>query len=194
MSLRVALDDVRYKVGESYVVPCIKARTVFTNGSKVANWGGEWIPVLGPVHRDAEIINFPFLHYHVDWRFVSERVFQRVARDRLDRFVLAQPLMVHPSKPNERAEDEKEMVVESVVPDYRMRECKREMQTWFSFVGYETVRWMKGLEESCAHLKMENMVCPHRGTPLKGCPQDGDVVHCPNHGLRWNVKTGELVR
>ena len=23
--------------------------------------------------------------------------------------------------------------------------------------------------------------------------RDGDVVTCPGHGLRWNVKTGELV-
>jgi hypothetical protein len=71
----------------------------------------------------------------------------------------------------------------------RRRKCHRE------FPEYPRVLagWMNALEKSCADLTMRNMTCPHRGMPLESCPRDGDVVTCPGHGLRWNVKTGEMV-
>ena len=35
-------------------------------------------------------------------------------------------------------------------------------------------------------------VCPHRGGPLSEGPLSGDVVTCPLHGSRFNVKTGAV--
>jgi hypothetical protein len=71
----------------------------------------------------------------------------------------------------------------------RLRKCRRE----FPEYPRELASWLPALEKSCSGLTMQNMTCPHRGTPLESCSPDGDVVTCPAHGLRWNVKTGELV-
>jgi nitrite reductase/ring-hydroxylating ferredoxin subunit len=35
--------------------------------------------------------------------------------------------------------------------------------------------------------------CPHAGGPLSEGPLDGDVVTCPWHGSRFDVKTGALL-
>jgi nitrite reductase/ring-hydroxylating ferredoxin subunit len=35
--------------------------------------------------------------------------------------------------------------------------------------------------------------CPHQGGPLARGQLDGEVVTCPWHGWRWNVKTGRAV-
>lgn len=37
---------------------------------------GATLPIHGPLHEDAEIINFPHLHWHIDWRFVDKRTYQ----------------------------------------------------------------------------------------------------------------------
>lgn len=47
----------RYRVPAVLVAGWLSARHGF-NG---------WLPITGPMHEDAEIINFPHLHYHVDW-------------------------------------------------------------------------------------------------------------------------------
>ncbi|HEV2390393.1 MAG TPA: Rieske 2Fe-2S domain-containing protein [Nitrososphaerales archaeon] len=36
-------------------------------------------------------------------------------------------------------------------------------------------------------------VCNHRGGPLDKGKLEGNVVTCPWHGSRWDVKTGKLV-
>jgi nitrite reductase/ring-hydroxylating ferredoxin subunit len=35
--------------------------------------------------------------------------------------------------------------------------------------------------------------CPHRGGPLSGGPTDGEVVTCPWHGSKFNVKSGDVL-
>lgn len=35
--------------------------------------------------------------------------------------------------------------------------------------------------------------CPHQGGPLARGELDGDVVTCPWHAWRWNVRTGRAV-
>ena len=36
--------------------------------------------------------------------------------------------------------------------------------------------------------------CPHAGGPLAEGPLEGDVVTCPWHGSRFNVKTGAVLK
>lgn len=31
----------------------------------------DWWPVLGPMHDDIEVIGFPYVHYHYDFRFFN---------------------------------------------------------------------------------------------------------------------------
>lgn len=181
-----------YEIGQSYRVPCVKAAKRYSDGRRIETWSGQWIPVLGPIHEDGEIIGFPYPHWHVDWRFASDAVFRRAQGIRQNWAVLAVPIMKHPKKSYELAPDMLERIVLSDTPVLRLRKCKRVSPKWTDIRGVD-VHWLKPLEKHCADMKMRNMVCPHRGLPLQGCPQDGDVVHCPGHGLKWNVNTGELV-
>jgi len=37
-------------------------------------------------------------------------------------------------------------------------------------------------------------VCTHDGGPVADGELDGDVIECPRHGARFNVRTGAVVR
>jgi len=36
-------------------------------------------------------------------------------------------------------------------------------------------------------------ICPHDGAPLAEGELDGEIVTCPWHGTRFNVRTGEVI-
>ena len=177
-----------YEVGKFYRVPCVKA-----SGNKYQHiFRSQWVPIMGPEHQDAEIIGFPYRHWHVDWRFAGQRMFTAAKKEHPGRNhesdVYNYVLMRFASF--DRSEDLRNPFVETGEVVVRRMQCKRA----FPAYPHERARWLPRLEEHCAGLKMRGMVCPHRGVPLEGCPTDGDVVQCPGHGLRWNVKTGELVQ
>lgn len=176
-----------FEVGKFYRVPCIK--TVAKHRWDRL-WRGEWVPVMGPEHRDDGAVNFPLLHWHVDWRFASARLWNRLTAHSIygESGAFHHVVTHYPSTGKFGGELELEPFVQGEV-ELKRRKCLRPLPTY----PLKLAQWMPKLNEECAHLKLKNMVCPHRGLPLKGCPQDGDVVTCPGHGLRWNVKTGELV-
>lgn len=158
-------ETVVAKVGKFYRVPTVRGRLYST----IRNW-----PVMGPKHEDGEFINFPYQHYHIDWRFVPEADFRRVGYSHY-----GIPLC-ESARINENGLG---------APTVRLRKCQRE---WWPYPRV-AASWLKKLEPAFAGCKLKNMICPHRGISLVGAPQEGDVVTCPGHGLRWNVKTGELV-
>lgn len=177
------------EVGKFYRVPCIKGA-----GSKYDGiFSDEWIPVVGPEHSDAEIIGFPYRHWHVDWRFASGRVFERAKRQHFtrngDSDVFNYVLQRYASLGSGREDLDNPFVATGEVVQRRVK-CRRELPAY----PHQRAAWMPKLEEKFATACMKHMVCPHRGIPLDGCPRDGDVVTCPGHGLRWNVKTGALKR
>lgn len=177
-----------YEVGKFYKVPCVKT----IRGHRWDRlFAGEWIPVIGPEHRDGEIIGFPYTHFHIDWRFASTRLFNRCSERSIfhptdPRYVYNRVLHRWPIQGKQETREDPFFISE---PVQRRRRCQRE----FPAYPHKEVKWLPRLQEACGHMKMTGMVCPHRGMPLEGCPRDGDVVQCPGHGLRWNVKTGELV-
>src|SRR6185369_16121551 len=64
-----------WEIGKYYRVPAVR----------VAIWHRfvGWLPVIGPKHEDAEFVNFPHQHFHVNWHFAPERVwtyFRRFGR------------------------------------------------------------------------------------------------------------------
>lgn len=183
-------ETVVFEVGKRYSVPCLKT---VKNHAWDRLWRGEWIPVIGPEHQDAEIIGFPWKHWHIDWRFVSKRVFERTLSQKLSReagnvfnFVL-QRFAVQQENDGTKYETGEPFHLGEVV--MRRAMCRRAMPGY----PYHRATWLPALAKACSGMKMKNMVCPHRGMPLKGCDTTGDVVTCPAHGLRWNVKTGDLV-
>ena len=65
MSGEPPTDGTYYEVGRFYVVPCVRAGWPHIDDKP------RWWPILGPQHEDAEFINFPYQHFHVDYRFLD---------------------------------------------------------------------------------------------------------------------------
>lgn len=166
-----------YEIGKFYQVPCVLG----TWESRRTYW-----PVLGSLHEDGEIIQFPWKHYHIDWRFVTDRL---LGADMAYSFafglhrgqhVYAKPLMIGPRINTDGLGR----------PSLRRRKCHREHALPFDV---KKVAWLPKLEKAHAACKLAGKVCPHRGYDLTHEPVDAQgFVTCPLHGLRWNAATGAL--
>ena len=167
---------MKYEVGKYYRVPCVLAHKRF--------WcGAGWVPVIGPLHEDAEIINFPDEHFHIDWRFVMPRMLKRAqAFGIMSEF--ARPIQLQTSK---FYGYQQQIVLDG--PVVKRRLCRRE----FGDYPRHKSGWQPILDSAYRDCKLKpGMVCPHRGIPLESVRAVDGVVTCPGHGLRWNVKTGAL--
>ncbi len=173
-------------VGRTYEVPCIHIveDTVFPNEFLRV---GEHVPVMLPAHEDAEYFEFPHIHYHVDFRFISDDQWHRMK---------GTGGYIHAC-----------IITLSLVdgePFFEPMTCLREMPDFPTLEEVERehgpdetlARALRGLERFYGQVRMdtESMVCPHRGVCLKGLPTTDGVVVCPGHGLAWNCGTGELVK
>lgn len=72
----------------------------------------------------------------------------------------------------------------------RRLKCKAQ---WPAYPDAKSVHWLGALEMAYSGQRLKRgLVCPHKGTDLSTIKPDGMVITCPLHGLRWNVRTGEL--
>lgn len=167
-------------VGKFYQVPCVLAL-------KRAWCGAIWLPVVGPLHEDHGPVNFPWPHWHIDWRFAPERAYEYAT-------VLSVSPYGRPIQEKEqrawRGEeyDCKDLVDKEAGVQLRKMKCKRELPAY----PLKAAKWLPELNKQFAGCKAKDGICPHRGLPLVGHTADG-VTTCPGHGLRWRVDTGELV-
>ena len=172
-------------VGHTYDVPCIHivTDTVFPNEFLRV---GEFVPVMLPAHEDADYFEFPHVHYHVDFRFVTDEQWDRMKTS---------AGYIHAC-----------IITLSLVdgePFFQPLPCLRPMPDFPTASEIERengpdetlVTALRGLEDHYQHVPMDTgtMVCPHRGVCLKGLPATDGVVVCPAHGLAWHCETGELV-
>lgn len=193
MSAQLLSAVARPEVGRFYLVPCIKVERCARSALMDADG---WVPVLGSKHRDAEHIEFPDEHYHVDWRFVGARGYRNV---------MATSFAPHGSVLTSDGSDPWNRGVHRA-SELRRIKCKREMPIFPSrqMLGTSSTRvsgtppatrWAR-LERAqavvCNKLKPGN-VCPHRGIALDQFAQADGTAICPGHGLRWNLATGELM-
>jgi nitrite reductase/ring-hydroxylating ferredoxin subunit len=179
-----------YEVGKFYRVPC-----VYWNHRE---WQApRWWPILGDWHEDAELINFPAHHFHIDARFVAPRhktperreaflkecVRWPIQRDAIliinGRFKAPNPDTSAPSI------------------SYRWRKCQRAEFTVLRGQAYRDhfiPFWMQRLEDHYQAIELKRPICPHKGAPLNGPTDAEGCVTCPLHGLRFKESTGCLVR
>lgn len=152
------------RIGRRYWVSVVTA-------SGWSGWAhGATVPIIGPLHEDAEIIGFSEQHWHLDWRFASDKIVRFSPRS-----VVISPKNIDPSLGILR----------------RLITCRREMVAFPRFVA----PWMQALERKYAGtaLKPGCLTCPHRGMPLDPATADEQGrVTCSAHGLRWNLDTGRL--
>lgn len=94
-----------YIIGKYYEVSCVKTTTAQVVGR------GEWAPIIGPLHEDAVIIDFPLLHWHVDWRFASARQIQRLKVYSID-YLFAFPVQQRGIGPDQQLHANEKLVKE----------------------------------------------------------------------------------
>lgn len=176
-----------YQVGSYYEIKCV-------HGALYDDI--QWWPVMGEAHRDKEIIGFPDLHYHIDWRFVSARTYHRhVASDFYrseSKAAFGVPLMLMPEKRDGYFRRPRQFgdVPGEIETRRRRLKCKRSLPPY----PHGAAPWMARLSEHHAAACLKHRVCPHRGYDLSREPVVDGVVTCPLHGLRWNVETGACVQ
>lgn len=171
-------------VGKFYMVPCI---TVTGGYLKPGLY-----PVIGPKHEDGDHLGFPYEHIHLDLRFLppaqarmTPYVWGVEEKSRL-RAALLRPIVFdfYHSEPARLTWQG---------PDLVQIPCRRTMP------DHPAVTHLSGwklLHRAYADKRVKCGKCPHRGLPLESLPREPgtDIVTCPGHGLRWNLKTGELIR
>ena len=160
-------------IDQFYKVPAIR----------VTEWHGHkgWLPVIGPMHEDAEFVNFPWPHFHVDWRFVSWQLWRRLSDVPARNHHFGRPVQC-PDRHGNR------VILEG--PTLKRMTYKRDP----GHFPRECARWIEPLEQSLACAKLINGLCPHRGIPVSAMHREGDILTCPGHGLQWNAVTGLIHR
>ena len=141
----------------------------------------DWV-ILGPRHEDAEFLDFPYQHWHLDPRFVPRSVVGDGTHDDW-RYILGAPLMdaINPS-------------TGWVAPRYigiRRHKMLRQVSADLLhrvFAMASTHGGMHQLRTAYCGQHLRGTVCPHRGADLRGFEPDADgMVICPLHGLRFKA-------
>ena len=150
-------------VGRRYLVRCAMSDRDIWGYKK-----GEWVPIMGEVHSDAEL-NFPGDHLHYDWRIVPSRKLP----------VISTPaLAIMTERGVEIPAD-----LESI--QYRSLTLHRlEFRESAPTIMREALDKIGRSLPPCTH------VCPHRGFPLNGVPTHDGLKTCPGHFLRFHADTG----
>ena len=198
--------------GRWYRVPCVRA---FYGSDQYLQW---W-PVIGPGHSDREILNFPTEHFHVDYRFLSNRKL-RVLRSYWDEnrsapspsgtgadTVFIFPICAHQIHPTiRRAVDVPyRWRADHFKPDL-LADVSGKREDWFqrrrmlctspAFPRYSLrAPWHPALEDAYEHHRLgAHRICPHRQADLSSIDPVAGIITCPLHGLRWWSDSGRLAR
>lgn len=180
------VEDVsEVEIGKRYWVPTVVS-TLNPKHLRV-------VPVVGPLHEDAEFISFPDRHWHPDRRFVSEAWLKDNERNHWAVVLTPYPTNRNlgpfggvPSKDNEPL---------VTLGERRLLKCKRLIDSFGHLRDREVaIPWTAKLERAYRNERLRKMICPHRGISCVGviAESDGGVV-CPGHGLKWNRESGSLM-
>lgn len=173
-------DAKEVEIGRTYELPHV----VWCHSAAITYGRPAWvprslfIPILGGLHEDREIIGFPDDHWHIDWRFVPETSWRAIGK-------LYSRERDHNTTAAYRVISEKNT---TGIIFRKKRKCLRSHIT-FPSIG----QWHEKLEETYASARMKCMTCPHRGISLIGSPAVNGALICPGHGLAWSAKTGAMI-
>lgn len=167
------------EIGQFFLVPTLRGEW--------CNRKGIW-PVLGPMHEDAEFLQFPHDHWHLDARFMNVAEWRHAARYSVtrsaDSSVAALPLM-------------KNLLSHGDEIYWQRRAYRRHFQYPLTKVSVQQhfQRLHAQFEGVIAHRGEHGLVCPHRGAPLGSiAPNERGHIVCPLHGLCWDAATGRNIR
>ena len=197
-----------YIVGHTYRVTCVRGRW--------NNIGPIWWPVNGKIHDDADFLDFPWNHWHIDHRFVTAAKWR-------DDHGSGGPSMEFYRSPIHAlsveplgVESLRKKIPEEVpwtgrgVEIQRSRLAKTYLESlprksWFQLRRkkclrqYSSIPELSGLRNKLrpgyenARLDLKRRICPHKGTDLRTIPVRDGVIECPLHGLQFCAETGETL-
>ena len=172
----------------------------------------EWFPVMGPLHDDREFFGLGSLHYHVDPRFLDERLEARVEADlERDRRLGAASGDWHPSYrrvlSNFPARNKAHYIAIDYCNAYVLEKgCGTIVSAHARQWGIASIATRSSLlpcrrvlppadvnqDAATTFVKLREAYgepsadrCPHRGYDLRSVPIDPDVCRqCPLHQLR----------
>lgn len=175
------------EIGKYYSVPHILCKEFYKGVQNVL------LPINTPLHDDVDYINFSTRHYHIDWRFVSNKIYNSI--------------ILYKRYPQLKTKNEQAYIIcetnlqgdINIEGDvvYKRVKCQRQYSN-INFhnehqILYNT--WPVKLQSAyCGkELKKNNAgqyVCPHKGAviDLKYVDEFGFAV-CPAHLLRFDVST-----
>ncbi|MEZ4708317.1 MAG: Rieske 2Fe-2S domain-containing protein [Caldilineaceae bacterium] len=168
------------KVGDQHAVLCVRARGL--------DWisKDQWLPIIGPLHADAEFLNFPVEHYHIDFRFVDSISFANVSNKYVSDGQIGQLLGLVVGK-DQIVEGPTQQLVNFYrpMPVYPVHSREGEKLSYFCALEDAFAEWV---------IDPKLAICPHRGLPLDGLAGKNGIAICSGHGLAWDMKTGKCVR
>lgn len=178
-------------VGQMYLVPCL-----FVARSSWTGWmpPDGWVPTSARSTPTRSTWNSSSSTSNIDWRFVPDEAYEAA---------LGLELRV----PHNKVVTADSGVLNRLYgqPVMKRRKCRRVMPT-FPQINSTTLpdshkhpdssaRWARmeiAQAFTCNRLKPGN-ICPHRGIDLTPFAQPDGTAVCPGHGLRWDLRTGELM-
>lgn len=172
---------VNCEAGKFYDVPCF-SHDKTTRQNRIKGWR-KWLPLIGPLHEDAEIVGFPYYHIHVDTRFIKfDGIYQQWPGE-----LLGAPLCL--TGPDYWQTGYK-LMHDLAILEVRRLKCYQSEPPPHP----DVVPWRRAMENAYAHCRATNGLCPHRGIPLAcGREISPGVRQCPGHGLAWD-DDGQMVR
>jgi nitrite reductase/ring-hydroxylating ferredoxin subunit len=176
--------------GKYYMVPCAN----YTLDSIYPRY----VPLLGTVHEDRDVIGFKAWHVHVDTRFLTVKQCDNpIDQEQENRIALSRPLSL--TDPYVLNYDREVLLCLAHAP-LEMRKMQARRAESLEWKINEIVRWRNGrnwlhvLEDTYANANAACGVCPHRQIPLyAGRDMGNGVRQCPGHGLCWD-RDGRMVR
>lgn len=164
-----------WQVGRYYQVPAVLASIDFVT---------DWYVILGTWHEDAEHLNFPSHHYHLDLRFAQPRLFVRDSPSQ------------HPAS----------IAVTDIIegPVTKRRKMRRRMPVFPATNKIHAQQINKTRERRGAtfpllvHAYRDSRLtahghCPHKGMDLSGINPVNGIVVCPLHGLCFDAESGKAL-
>jgi hypothetical protein len=134
------------KRGKYYSVPCVQVPVslpTLVGGFR----SGDWIPIIGSLHSDAEI-GADYQHFHYDRRFCKERI----PAQSVLAFGMPGKKLLWPNA--------------DTVIRWKWRKCYRAFDNAVADVGpSRRIKTLEDLYQKC-RLQPTNL-CPHRSVPLK---------------------------
>lgn len=194
-------DVVNPVIGETYLVRCVHQVLEYKIGTY-----SNWCPVVGDFHEDKGIAQEQY-HFHVDWRFMPQFYIEEIEKiykswgmflgeENTHNYVAITQKMIVGRKLGYNYSTFEQVTQEQldttlIIEEEDIKYLPLVYQRNFAPLADSTFEKLVTIYKTSGK-RMKNMICPHKKTKLHSCKTIGDIVQCPLHGLKWNVKTGEL--